>query len=249
MDQLLYHYTSFNAFNSIVTNCRLRFTNIRYLNDKSEYLYALDLLKNRIIEFEQNNNVLKRVDLSMFDRFFFSDKLYSVSFCENGDDLNLWRGYCPFEGGISIGFNKDIIFPFGKVAINKCIYGDPYPPMEKSRYEWFRYLFDNVLLIHKNREFIQMTYQTAHIKHEAFSGEQEWRGIAFAPPKKQKSYFKRGEIDVPFFDLEFCKSSIRNVYIGPSEVQEELSMKVKNVLFTNDITCSIKKSKIPFRQF
>lgn len=249
MNQLLYHYTSFNAFNSIVANCTLRFTNIRYLNDSSEYLYALNLLKNKVLEFEQSNNISKGIDLSMFDRFFFSNKLYSVSFCENGNDLNLWRGYCPSDGGISIGFNKDAIFPFGKIAINKCIYGDPYPPMEKLRYDWFRYLFDNVILLHKNREFIQMTYQTAHIKHEGFIGEQEWRGISFAPKGEQISYFKRGQIDVPFFDVDFYKNSIQNIYIGPSELQEELFQKVKDVLLVNDITCTIEKSKIPFRQF
>lgn len=249
MSRILYHYTSFNAFNSIIESCKLRFTNIRYLNDKSEYLYALDLLKSKVLEFERENNISKGIDLSMFDQFFFSNKLYSVSFCENGNDLNLWRGYCPSGGGISIGFNKDTIFTFGKIAINKCIYGDPYPPMEKPRYDWFKYLFDNVMLIHKNREFIQMTYQTAHIKHEGFIGEQEWRGISFAPKQEQISYFNRGQIEVPFFDVGFFKSSIQNVYVGPSESQDEIFQKVRNVLLSNGINCSIEKSKIPFRQF
>jgi Protein of unknown function (DUF2971). len=249
MDQLLYHYTSFDAFCSIIKNVKLRLVNIRYLNDKSEYIYALNLLKNKTIEFEKNNNISKGIDLSMFDRFFFSNDLYSVSFCEKGNDLNLWRGYCPPNGGISIGFDKDKIFPPHNIILNKCVYGNPYPPMEKERYEWFKFLFENVMLIHQNKEFIQMTYQTAYIKHEGFIGEQEWRGISHAPQTKQIYYFTRGKIKVPFFDVEFCKDSIQNIYIGPSESQEMLFQKVENELHTNDINCSIVKSEIPFRQF
>lgn len=49
---LIYHYTSLDTLTKIMCNSTLRFTNLDDLNDKSEYRYGVELLKNKILEYE-----------------------------------------------------------------------------------------------------------------------------------------------------------------------------------------------------
>lgn len=44
LNKIVYHYTSPSAFLSIIQSQTLRFTDIRYLNDKSEGIYFVKLL-------------------------------------------------------------------------------------------------------------------------------------------------------------------------------------------------------------
>lgn len=107
----VYHYTSLDVLKKILESKRLRFTKMNSLNDKCEYKYGIQLLKNRIIEFENNNNVADKFDTELLDKFLFSDKLYSISFTNNGDDLAFWNSYYVNKiTPVSIGFIKDNVF-------------------------------------------------------------------------------------------------------------------------------------------
>ena len=44
MDMTVYHYTSPEAFRAIIQQKKLRFTDIRFLNDKSESRYFVEML-------------------------------------------------------------------------------------------------------------------------------------------------------------------------------------------------------------
>lgn len=101
---------------------KLRLTNLSFLNDSMEYEYGINLFKNELVNFEIENGISNKLDLELIDAFSFKYSLFSISFCESGDDLNLWRGYCPSEGGLSIRFEKDKIFPKNEILINKCKY-------------------------------------------------------------------------------------------------------------------------------
>ena len=63
--KIRYHYTSPSAFLSIIENQRVHFTDIRYLNDKSEGIYLIKL----IIEFFENH----KKDLTSFQKYAFQD--------------------------------------------------------------------------------------------------------------------------------------------------------------------------------
>ncbi|MEJ5961597.1 hypothetical protein [Pedobacter immunditicola] len=89
----VYHYTSLGVLKKIIDYKALRFTKINSLNDKSEYKHGIQLLKNKMTEFEKENNTEGKFDLSLLDTFSFLDKLYSVSFTENGDNLTFWNSY------------------------------------------------------------------------------------------------------------------------------------------------------------
>jgi len=247
MGNKTYHYTSIEVFKKIVEFKKLRFTRMNSLNDKSEYKYGLQLLKDKIIEFENDNNVVNRFDTNILDKFMFPDDLYSVSFTENGDNLAFWNSYYVDKTTpISIGFVRDEVFN-REFIINPCKYDDPYPKMIKERYIWFRQIFEirNILKLHKNREYIHITFQTAHIKQKAFEIEKEWRAVSFQPKNVITGKFKRGEKEIDYFDQSINLNSICEIIIGPSSHQEKNYEEISQLLADLGLNCVVHKSNIP----
>lgn len=55
--KIRYHYTSPSAFLSIIDKRQIRFTDIRYLNDKSEGVYLIKLIINFLKNIRMNTNI------------------------------------------------------------------------------------------------------------------------------------------------------------------------------------------------
>lgn len=216
----IYHYTSINTLKIILKNKTLRLTNMDNLMDTSEYYYGVNLLKKSVMDYEESKNILtNKINIDLFDRFMFSGQLYSISCTENGDDLNFWNSYyVPKDSAISIGFDKDMIFD-QNLIFNRCIYGNPYPKMNKNTYEWFKSLFSNPLLLHSDLNFIKITFQTAMIKNPCFSTEREWRAVSF--PLIKTTTFKRGQRECQCFDYPINLNAIKRITIGPSSKTNE----------------------------
>lgn len=245
----VYHYTSFEVLKKIILSQKLRFTKMNSLNDRSEYKYGIQLLKNKIIEYETNNNIDNSFDTNLLDKFSFSDKLYSISFTENGDNLVFWNSYYVDKTTpISIGFISDAVFSNNDFIINHCVYDDPYPPMGKARYEWFRQIFDirNILQISQNREYIHITFQTAHIKQKAFEIEKEWRAVSFGTKNGSFGKFLRNNKEVDYFDQYFNIASICEIIVGPSVQQEQNYQEVTSFISSQGLKFLVQKSTIPF---
>ena len=248
MNQTVYHYSSIEVLKIILNNKKLRFTKINSLNDKSEYQYGTEILKQKIIEFEKNNKITNQLDIKLLDKFFFYSNLYSLSFTENGNDLAFWNSYYVNKiTPVSIGFEREKVFSENFI-INKCIYDDPYPIMEKKRYDWFKNIFDlkNIPILHKNREFIQFTFQTAHIKQNFFKVENEYRAVSFLP-NDNNSYgtFKRNSKSIEYFDQDINIESINEIIIGPSKQQDLNYKEISSIVSNQNLKCSVKKSEIP----
>lgn len=240
---IIYHYTSLDTLSKILANGTLRFTNMDNLNDKSEYRYGIELLKNKIREYEINFGVKNPFDIDLLDRFMFAGELFSVSFTEGSDDLYFWNSnYVPANNGVSIGFEIGEIFG-PELIINRCIYGDPYGKMGRDRYLWFRDLFIDPLSISKNREFIQITYQTGYIKQPAFSLEKEWRTITF--PLRETGVFNSARGECLYFDYPFNIGAIKEIVVGPSITLHTNLDLVENFINQYKLNCTIRSSGIP----
>lgn len=238
---LLYHYTSIGTLDKILSNKTFRLTNMDNLNDKSEYRYGVNLLKNKITDFEQKNHITDSFDLTLLDRFMFSGKLYSVSFTENVDDLYFWNSYyIDKDAPIALGIDKDILFD-DNLILNKCIYGDPYPNMEFDRYVWFKNIL--TLALSKDRELIHITFQTAHIKQNCFAIENEWRAISF--PLSPIQEFYRGEDKCFCFDYPINIKAIKAIIIGPCKNQKMNYNIVCSMINKLELKVDIKCSQIP----
>src|SRR5580658_3744526 len=96
----LFHYTSADGLDGILRSKQLWCTDYRFLDDPSEFIYARQVLKAR----------LKSHDEELSKIFFEKEKFilgvaphYVASLCEDGDMLDLWRGYTQIPGGFSLG--------------------------------------------------------------------------------------------------------------------------------------------------
>lgn len=126
---IVYHYTSPNAFLSILQGNAVRFSDIRYMNDKSESVFFV----KRLIEFcEENaktypffteavNALLKGNDYAKIKSLEISKVLYSdfpglkmekqrnfiFCTCNDADSLNMWNYYASngTYSGYNIGFS------------------------------------------------------------------------------------------------------------------------------------------------
>lgn len=247
MGVTVYHYTSLEVLQKIIDSTKLRFTKMNSLNDKSEYKYGIQLLKSKIIEYEEKNHISNRFNTNLLDEFSFADSLYSMSFTENGDTLLFWNSYYVDKlTPISIGFASDEVFD-EELIINQCKYDDPYPSMGKNRYEWFKQIFEvrNIMQLSKNHEYIQITFQTAHIKHKAFEIEKEWRAVSFGTKAALFGKFDRNGKKIDYFDQHFNKKSIREIIVGPSKQQEINYQKIISLISNHGLVCKVRKSTIP----
>ena len=112
---LLYHYTSIEGFLGIISSKNLWASHCQYLNDASEYKHALNFAE------EISSNIFMNDDYNAGFGFILrksisslkeDSEIFIASFSEEFDLLSQWRGYCPPNDGICIGFDKEIIKEF-----------------------------------------------------------------------------------------------------------------------------------------
>lgn len=124
-EDIVYHYTGPDAFLSIIQHQGVRFTDIRYLNDKAEGIYfvkvLLDFLENNKGHFpyfeEVVNELLKGNDLAKIQKLettevhyneihrmpFKAGRVFVFCACSEPDLLNMWNYYV--NNGSYQGYN------------------------------------------------------------------------------------------------------------------------------------------------
>lgn len=109
MDGNVFHYTSAIALENIFRNNTLWVTKSDFLNDKTEYMYAIKLV-NRVFE-ENKYKYLDKNTMAQINRDFKSylARSFIFSTSRNNDSVNLWSNYSEHEG-YNIGFNLKKIF-------------------------------------------------------------------------------------------------------------------------------------------
>lgn len=189
----LYHYTSQTGLLGIIKTGKLWMTDILYLNDSSEFLHTIELIKSEITERRLSlpprkgmltseltkediinnkiNDVFDRIEESLNSNLKYFNGLtgYVFSFSKKRDDINQWRGYCPKEGGFCIGFDtkklESKIKNKSGYKIDKCTYGSNENDNKVKR------LFDKIYEIFssdENIESILMIYLIGMILMSSF---------------------------------------------------------------------------------
>lgn len=127
----LFHYCTIDTLKSIMQNKQLRFSDVRFLNDTTEFMDAIRLLRLTIKEQkdfidDELYNILTDEDIldnleNYFQRYSFkrpvSDgididsispicRVYTCSFSMHGDLLPMWTYYANGAGGVSICFEE-----------------------------------------------------------------------------------------------------------------------------------------------
>lgn len=201
---VLHHYTTADGLMGILKSGRLWATNSRYLNDPTELLYGVRLIRSVITE-ELATRPARRLGpyaewiRFMLDEYEQNAKVYLCCLCENGDLLSQWRGYGAYGGGYAIAFRSKYM---GARDLGDA--PDPYLILRKVVYDarvqrafivrWLNVLAAAVASAEADRghpaararmndaqwrftSFLQDAFNC--FKHPSFSEETEWRLIKF----------------------------------------------------------------------
>lgn len=140
-DKIVFHYTSFDGLLGMTNSASIWGTNILYLNDASEFIYAKSFLNQELQGFCQTNSGFKKgTSLDESPGYYFFEIVeeninkmlpsehfgfYVCSFSEEPNLLSQWRGYCKNGTGYSLGFSVSRLREIAKradFAIKPCIY-------------------------------------------------------------------------------------------------------------------------------
>jgi len=111
--EVLYHYTTQTGFLGIIQSKTIWATDMRYLNDKREYLVALERLKERVTTLAESAEAgsppaifLAKVHQRLAN--IWGWPFFVASFSEDGDLLSQWRGYGQ-GGGYALGIRGEFL--------------------------------------------------------------------------------------------------------------------------------------------
>jgi hypothetical protein len=133
----LYHYTTQTGLLGIIRDRQIWATHTQYLNDRREFLHAVDLVRGEILRLldEQNTrpgeaSTTRAEALNrMHDAVSLSPEHINVcvcSFSEDSDSLSQWRAYGG-SSGFAIGFSPEVLgaaVEKHRFFLAQCIY-DP----------------------------------------------------------------------------------------------------------------------------
>lgn len=152
----LYHYTDLNAVHAILNTHTIRMTDIRYLNDKTEYLQGLEILQkasHKVFPHDSEHDqefvdVIQEWFKKCFEELLnfqnASESFYIASFSRSSDTLSQWRSYGMFAIKLDEQKLKEIVGrlrvqrmartgKFAKIELIKCHYvRDKYDALEEA---------------------------------------------------------------------------------------------------------------------
>jgi len=267
--RVLYHYTSASALIGILKTKTLWATNIRFLNDSTEYQIALNIAR-RVIQERISTSTIKR-EKALFavleERLTdITGDVYVSSFTENGDQLSQWRAYCPTAGGYAIGFDSDALFQQQEKDTQflvRCI----YEPAEHQK-AVVHILEHLVGLAETSRRdgtdqdrVLRETYKllgrllpplAPMLKDPSFAEEREWRLVRLGAPIGDDSVkFRIGHsMLIPYCEHSFGElgAPIEAVCVGPTPHPDLARESTESLLTSHGLpTATVHSSIIPFR--
>jgi hypothetical protein len=276
---ILYHYTSQVAMHSIVENKTLWVSHAYYLNDANEIKYGCNLFKNIISNKinEEEPGDLKQLLIELSNHMDHiagtAHYIFVFSLSEQGNLLSQWRGYAPF-GGVSIGFNKNMLQTVAKLKdykLIKCVY--EYIDQQSI----LSFLLDEIItqfkidlpsidtkgrpehqkyMIYLNKYTDKLLFALCHIKDPAFKEECEWRLVS-----RYYEYYIHEDIKyregkstlIPYIELKIGELALSGhglfeyVFVGPSS-NLALSLSAVGCYLSKKKACNhIINSMIPYR--
>lgn len=237
---LVYHYTTSDAFAKILETGNIWQTNAAYLNDHAELTYPVGLARSVLAERESRADAdhlrecysLASGVLEIHRGF----KLwYVASFSRQGNLLSQWRAYCP-GGGFSVGFNGPPL-----VQILRSSGADRFGPVEydegaqRQRLDQTIQRYENFLSSAPSRfpqvDLRKIVEKTAtalafklsadliFFKLPAFKEEAEWRLATRVISEEGLRFRDRQGLLTPYVETSLLgaegKLPLAEVFVGP----------------------------------
>jgi hypothetical protein len=273
--EILYHYTTIDAMMKIAKCRKIWATSISYLNDSSEGVHLLGMIRKRLPallkKHSLDDSVLERLDYIDTE---IEDRPFIASFSTERNSLPQWRSYCSNGNGVAIGFRTASLPQFIEwkkaepsaivfVRLEKVDYkpvSDELPIIDSEIAELVAQA-DEMLSSSEGRtmsrrseredNFAAVANMTAcKRKHPSFCDEHEYRLIVdpmFAKAGHLQFRPARSTL-VPYIELSIPTADfISEVVIGPSS-NTELSLQAVRAFFKQlQLQVDVNDCRIPFR--
>lgn len=274
--ETLYHYTDLNGFKGIIESSQIWFSNLYFLNDRSEYNLGFELIIKSLENYKAGFSILQStayfIDALENALLFLKDKQppYVLSLTANHDLLSQWRGYTQNGVGVNLGLDTKC-FKKDKIKIFKCIY-DPEIQSKivneivtDSIFRFIGYtsgqgLFKNTdyvddLSIYDEAVTVAGTYFIDRtslfcslIKDINFSEEDEWRALLYN--QDEPNFLCKSNYLKPFkmYNIKNINSIVNELWIGPNPEKELCRLSMEMLFNKHKIDKSkIRESNIPYR--
>ena len=184
-DQILYHYTDFNAFNGILNDRELRVNNVLNMNDAAEMELFMrgifNAVEKRLIDAGDEKKVLE------LQRMFehgkdkaFDYSAFAACFSTYRDDASQWERYGNRGKGVCLAMRRSILEKItgGAISLLKVNYQDNVEshPLVDKLYHLIAEDSETIKLTQALRDTIFEAWRnSASYKHPSFSSEHEIR--------------------------------------------------------------------------
>lgn len=256
--------------NSDFLNDMSELTYIKTLTEEVKERFEKEILK-KFTQEDINRNDLLKLFIELFDkaiqkRFDKSTgnfEVYVLSLSENEDSLTLWGNYAKGKG-YNICFNtKTLISEIDKIGVGYVVYGNVIYERETQ----LRTLSDSLvktfeLIVNKEVEVDELNKEllsyfnsliisySIFFKHASFAPEEEFRIALTTSENVDVQFRSNGEVIIPYIKLEFDKSDVNGIVIGPKNNSDIAENGVKTYLQKLNYSLNetwVKKSEIPLR--
>jgi hypothetical protein len=233
--EILYHYTGKEGFLGIIRNKYIWATHIVYQNDRKEFNFIFKIFHDII----QGNKELKKLWNDIKPEIFTGARIYTISFSEYYDIIEMWYNYASTIPGFCIAFDAGKLYrqcksnsenmintreitriPHMKnlfdFELHKCLY------KKEEQIFFIEKMIENFLEKNKDSESIRFNiceelFKYAPLmKNRMYEYENEWRIIIRNIADKAKISERVGKYwFIPYFELEInTENCFSDIYIG-----------------------------------
>lgn len=269
---ILYHYTGADGLLGITSSDSLWATNIRFMNDSSEFKHATDIAASHLrgLRAGRNGDSFAQLAAAVTNHIesISNLSLYVACFSEDYDSLSQWRGYCPRSLGYNVGFDGDRLRAIAGeqgFQLHPCIY--ERAKQQAAVREW---AISTVEQLHTSlphgadpaehaqlncNAFLQKFISFApYMKDSSFGGEREWRLVALISSSDQRVELRVGRSTlVPYVPVKLRsqtdESPLWDIRVGPTP-NVQLAMDAAVHLFRKvKLRNGIGQTSIPYRDW
>jgi hypothetical protein len=272
----LYHYTNSAGLFGMLKEGRIWLTDSRFLNDKTEGLHFVSLVKGMVAKLlsGEKDGVLVSFYESILERIDSLDtyNAYIFSLSTRRDDLSQWRGYANEGSGFTIGFSgmdlhgraddKDTPLNFAKVVYEldaqSDIIANTLTQLREQLVKELANLSDDAekasIADEAARTFAWIVdNQSIFFKHHSFSSEGEWRLVIYRRAKSSTVLVRpSGSSLVPYIEIEpmgpSTKLPVTELGIGPGFESLHIGDAVEALCRHTGYTPLVYSAETPYRR-
>jgi len=259
----LYHYTDQKGLIGILSSKQIWLSHSQYLNDRREFLHAIELVHDEIKKLEQSLETLEEAATAqtLHERLdgIEQTNVMVCSFSEERDSLSQWRAYGG-KTGFAIGFASGSIVsdPINSgILLGKCIYDEEEQRallkseiriVYEQKRKWDRDGRTEAEKALPNQLIPKLLRLAPLIKHESFKSEKEWRLIGIESCGSPNFGFREGNSTiVPYYKHSLLNEKkellLSEIVIGPTP-EPKLSKSAVTSLLIREQSKKLGEEKI-----